>query len=185
MTQEEAAATFTASIAHVTPLIDRVVDWPQLRLRARTYIGDTAWPDIVASSARAIVFRRGAVVVVRTKDGQRHINPGGQREPGETIEQTVRREVLEECGWAVSDLTPLGFYHFQPLSERPDGFPYRWCDFIHPIFVTEGLAFHRGARDLTQIEAGSSLVPIGRALRALPDWETALLHEAVAVRGSK
>jgi hypothetical protein len=54
--------------------------------------------------------------------------------------------------------------------------------FINPIYVAEGISYDRSARDLTQSEAGSSLVSIRRALRELPEWETALLRAAVAAR---
>jgi len=33
--------------------------------------------------------------------------PGGRREPGETIEETAIREILEEIGLGVSDLRPV------------------------------------------------------------------------------
>lgn len=182
LTREEAAPIFAAAIARLTPIIDCEVQWPTMRLRVRTFIGDHPWPDVLASSARAVVFRRRSVVVVREQEGPPHINPGGRREPGETLEQTVRREVLEECGWHVGPLTPIGFHHLQPLGKPPPGHAYPWTDFIHPLHIAEGVRFERGARDLSQIEVGSSLVPIARALLELPAMEVALLRAAIAIR---
>ncbi len=182
MTREEAAPIFNASIAQFAPIWDAEVRWPQVRLRQRVYAVAMDLPEIMASSCRAVVFKGSRVVVVRQKDGGAHINPGGRREPGETLEQTTRREVIEECGWRVGPLRPLGFHHFQHLGDKPAGFAFPWCDFIQPLYVAEGLSFHRAARDLSQIEAGSRLVPIGRALRDLPPGEAALLRAAVAAR---
>jgi 8-oxo-dGTP pyrophosphatase MutT (NUDIX family) len=181
MTREEVAAAFTASIAHLNPISDREGQYNYAPVRVRTYIADIELPEAIASSVRAVVLRGRAVVVVRHWDGYRHVIPGGRREQDETIEQTVRREVLEESGWHVGTLKPLGFEHLQHLGEPPPDFPVPFS-FINPIFVAEGVSFDRSARDLTQSEAGSSLVSIARALRELPGWETALLRAAVAAR---
>ena len=177
MTREEAAPAFSDAIAHLTPLEDRTAIWPAIRLRQRTCVAGIPWPDVMISSCRAVVFRRSAVVVVRDQFTS-HITPGGRREGGETAEETTRREVLEETGWRLGPLTPLGFRHFQHLGERPPDFAYPWCDFIQPIFIAEGVSWDRAASDLTQIEIGSSLVPIHRALRDLQPWEAALLQAA-------
>jgi 8-oxo-dGTP pyrophosphatase MutT (NUDIX family) len=181
VTQHDVAAAFAASIAHLTPVSDREGRYIHVPVRARTYVADIEWPEVIVSSVRAVVFRRRAVVVVRHWDGHRHIIPGGRREPGETIEQAVRREVLEESGWHVGALKPRGFEHLEFLRERPPDFAYP-SGFINPIYVAEGVSFDRSARDLTQAEAGSSLVSIAWAQRELADWETALLRAALGVR---
>lgn len=185
MTREEAAPIFNASIAHLAPIWDAEVQWPKFRLRQRVYATAMDLPEIMASSCRAVVFKGSRVVVVRQKHGGAHINPGGRREPGETLEETTRREVLEECGWRLGPLKPLGFHHFQHLGEKPADFASPWCDFIQPIFLADGVGYHRGAMDRSQIEAGASLVAVGRALRDLPPNETVLLRAAVAARRTR
>jgi 8-oxo-dGTP pyrophosphatase MutT (NUDIX family) len=122
------------------------------------------------------------VVVVRQTTGERHIRPGGRIEPGETIEQAARREVLEETGWELGGLKSLGFQHFQHLDARPDGFSGRWCDFLQPIFVAEALAYRRGARDLSQIEAGARLTSIRSAIAVVRPSDVALLRAALERR---
>jgi 8-oxo-dGTP pyrophosphatase MutT (NUDIX family) len=49
-------------------------------------------------AARAAVLHDGHVLLIRSRrpGGDHFILPGGGQEPGETLEQTVRREVLEE-----------------------------------------------------------------------------------------
>ena len=182
MTPEALAAEFAVSIAHLQPISDREGSYDYAPARVRTYIADLALPEALVSSVRTVVFRRRAVVVVRTRGGHRHIIPGGRREAGETIDEAARREVLEESGWTVSALRPLGFEHVEHLGERPAGFAFP-SGFINPLFVTEGLAFSRASRDLSQSEVGASLVPTARVLRELPPWQADLLRAAIRWRG--
>lgn len=50
--------------------------------------------------------RAGAIALVRTRKG--YFLPGGGVDPGETIEQALRREILEETGYASEILGRLG-----------------------------------------------------------------------------
>jgi hypothetical protein len=172
MDVEALALDFAAKLEAIAPAVDIVVQWPNTRLRARTFVGDVAWPQELVTSGRAVVFKGAKVVVVRTNDGVAHIEPGGGLEPGETLEAAVRRELREETGWSVGELKPLGFMHLRPLAEAPAGTTRRWGDMVHPLFVTEALTYDRRARDMGQIEVGSRLTPIGRALREIQPWRS-------------
>ena len=178
------AAAFSAELAGVTPLVDRQTQWPAALLRHRTFIGDIAWPAPLATSARAVIFKGARVVMVRQRDGEQHINPGGRLEPDEDVETAARREVLEETGWRLGTLTPLGFHHFQHLGEHPADFRFVWRDFVQPIFIAEAVSYDRSARDYTQLEVGSRLTGIRRALAALEPHHAALLQAAVARRAA-
>ncbi|SBS26801.1 Phosphatase NudJ [Marinomonas aquimarina] len=51
------------------------------------------------------------------QDGQIVLNqPAGHVENGETIEQAVMRETLEESGWQVTPEAILGIYAFTPFA---------------------------------------------------------------------
>ncbi|HEY2707046.1 MAG TPA: NUDIX domain-containing protein [Caulobacteraceae bacterium] len=184
MTDEEIASIFAAELARHAPLCDQVEVWPAARLRMRTYIGQIDYPATLARSARAVVFKGSKVVVVRQTDGHHHICPGGHLEPGETIEAAARREVLEETGWTLGALTPLGFHHFQHLGERPADFPFRWGDFVQPIFVAEAVSYRSAARDRGQLEAGSRLNSIRAALAQVAPRDAAVLRAAIEVRAT-
>jgi 8-oxo-dGTP pyrophosphatase MutT (NUDIX family) len=185
MTLDELADEFAATLDGLSPLLDADdIQWPLARLRRRIFIGEHAWPLALTTSARAVVFKGSKVVVVRQSDGLSHVEPGGGLEAGETIEACVRRELAEETGWSVGALKPLGFVFLQHLERKPapPGLTRRWGDMVHALFVTEALTYDRAARDMSQIETGSRLTPIRRALAELEDDEAALLRAAIGRR---
>jgi 8-oxo-dGTP pyrophosphatase MutT (NUDIX family) len=188
--REAAAAAFSRRLAELHAIIDHEAVWPlpegrKLRLRQRTFLSGEHPPEPMASSVRTVVFRRSSVVMVTDRlNAGGHVTPGGRREEGETIEETVRREVLEECGWTVGPLTPFGFHHFHHLDEAPPpDFPFPWCDFTQPLFVAEGLSWSRRALLRgDEIETGSRLVPISRVAEDLQPGQAEILRAAVRAR---
>ncbi|MFO7726156.1 MAG: NUDIX domain-containing protein, partial [Oceanipulchritudo sp.] len=58
----------------------------------------------IRSAARAIIICDGALLATKMRDhrGVYYILPGGGQLPGETLENTVRRECLEEVGIPVT-----------------------------------------------------------------------------------
>jgi len=64
----------------------------------------------VRTAARAVILREASLLVVRirTQEGEFLVLPGGGQEHGETLTDTVRREVMEELGLAV---TPRGLMY--------------------------------------------------------------------------
>jgi hypothetical protein len=176
------ARRFAAELERRAPLVDAEAIWPSARLRDRIFVGDFDFPPELLSSARAVVFKGSRVVVVSEIHGEKHIEPGGGIEPGETVEQAVRREIAEESGWSVGALKPLGFHFLEPLTPKPPIATRRWGPMVHALFVTEGVSYGRAARDMTQIETGSRLTPIGRAFADLREAHAALLSAAIERR---
>lgn len=135
-------------------------------------------PDELVTSIRCIVTVGDGVLVCTTPNEQ-HCMPGGRREPGETWEQTVRREVAEETGWEVGELVPVGFLHFRIESPSPEDNPYPWPDIVQVVFHAEGIACAaEGWQDTEGWEQATDVVPFADAL-ALPlsPAELALLTE--------
>lgn len=64
--------------------------------------------------ARAVIIRRGKVLMARMKDRRWYFFPGGHVEPNEQVEQALQRELKEEIGLKVGRIRLLGAYdnHF-------------------------------------------------------------------------
>ena len=75
-------------------------------------------PDLLWQQVYAIGNLDGRVPLITSLMCEKEFNlPGGRTEPGETIEQTIAREMIEECNMRVIEWQPLGYQH---LTE-PDG----------------------------------------------------------------
>jgi ADP-ribose pyrophosphatase YjhB (NUDIX family) len=175
-----ALETFLAGLTSVHDKEDR---WGEIRLMGRIYLTERTPPPELVSSVRAVVMRDTAVMVVQDGQGSGHVVPGGRIEPGESWAETLRREVLEECGWRIATPRQFAVLHFRHLTPKPEGHRYPYPDFLQPVFVAEAISFHRGAlKRAGEIETGSRMVPIRRALASLDESQRVMLGAALAAR---
>jgi len=179
--------TAAAFLAVRTPVAVEDEAWGSaerpIPLRLSWYPTTAAPPPALVTSVRAIVLRDDAVLVLREPDGRPYIIPGGRCEAGESHEETVRREVLEEAGWALGSLAPLGCIHLHNLGpELPDN-PYPYPDVFQTIYRAEAAEEHPEAVIFDQWVASSAFVPLAEALLLpLRHGERALLIAALAAR---
>jgi ADP-ribose pyrophosphatase YjhB (NUDIX family) len=181
VSRAEAAAAFAPLLVSHEPFFDHEVQRPQGRMRVRGYTAAIEAPDILVSAARAVVFRGRRVVVLTESDGVHHVMPGGRREAGESQEATVRRELLEECGWHVGALQRFAFLHFRNAgpSSPPDGH-----DFVNVIYLAECAEYDRRRRDRSQGEVRSRLMSARAAFSTLADRHRRILAAALSARGT-
>jgi ADP-ribose pyrophosphatase YjhB (NUDIX family) len=123
------------------------------------YLGEEIPPLGYISSVRSIVIRGEDVLVVRNAD-ETHVVPGGRREEGETLHQTLIRELLEETGWEITPVAVLGFWHFHHLTPRPPGYQYPYPDFIHLLYASFAARETPEARIANDYEEESTFRPI-------------------------
>ena len=93
------------------------VDYADCRTR---YTTDSAPEHLVARLHLVAVTADGDVVVCRSEQGWRFL-PGGTREPGESLHDLARRELMEEAG-AVLDGEPRYFAAHVADSDRDEPF---------------------------------------------------------------
>ena len=161
---------------------DEQAEWPPLRLRVRTYLTTTLPPLDLVSSVRALVRKDAQILVVRDPVSV-HILPGGRREPGETLMQTLHREVLEETGWSIRHACLIGLAHFQHLTPKPADFRYPYPDFLHLVYVATADHYAPERREVDGYELGSGFQPFA-TVEALSIWqgERALLRAATTLQ---
>src|SRR4051812_49121543 len=92
-------------------------------------------------------------------------SPGGRPEAGESIDQTVRREVLEEAGFHIEGLVRLGFIHWHHPSPKPAGCPpeFLYPDFVSVVFMSEAAVADPGAKLVEDCEEEAVFRPSAEA----------------------
>ena len=77
----------------------------------------------IRNGVRAVIFRDNHVLLLRKRyedHSERYVLPGGSQDTGETLEEALRRECLEEIGTEIrlSGLLYLGDF-FKPRGTEP------------------------------------------------------------------
>ena len=153
-----------------------------IELEVSDYLCSEAPPPDLVSSVRAIVFKEDRVLVMRNLDGT-HIVPGGRVEEGESFEETLRRELIEEAGMEVRVGGQIGLVHLRHTTPRPENYPFPYPDFLWPVYVASVVGLRPDAKVDDDYEIGSQLLPLQevRSL-GLEDYEKAFLEAAVSAK---
>lgn len=168
------------------PITETWSHWGQIHLREHTYLSEQLPPDEVVSSVRAILFRGEEVMVITDHKKEPYVIPGGRREPGESLEMALRRELLEETGWHVRQTAVLGFIHFHHLSPKPDGYPYPYPDFLQVVYTAVATSYDVTAMVPDPYVASARFCPIEELLALnLSAGQKVLLQAAISQQSSK
>lgn len=125
-------------------------------------------PGVIRCAARAVIVRDGALltVVLRDREGDFHVLPGGGQQHGETLIEAVKRECREEIGAEV-EVGPL--LYLREYVGKNHGFAQRHAHFhqVESVFRCtlhgEPSASNGTARDNRQV--GLAWLPLGELHR--------------------
>ncbi len=118
------------------PFAVESVRWgTEMELEQSYYLGADLPPDAYTTSVRAVLLKGGEVLVLRDKAGEYHLLPGGRRDTGETIVQTLEREMREETGWTFAEPRLIGFMHFLHQTPKPFAYPYPYPSFLQLVYA--------------------------------------------------
>jgi 8-oxo-dGTP pyrophosphatase MutT (NUDIX family) len=138
VTDTPGSPALDAYFAALAPAAERELV-AQVRLRITSYVTDILPPVEHVRSVRCVAFRGDSVLALRDQVGA-HVLPGGRREPGETLHETLERELLEETGWTIGTPRLIGVVRLRWLQERPphlpEGSPY-YPEFLWLIHTAE------------------------------------------------
>ena len=159
-----AANALQQFLAPLRSQLTEPVEWTLAHFEVNTYFHSQVPPIDFITSVRAIVLRGQGekareVLVVQDPDGY-HILPGGRREEGESLIDTVVRELLEETGWQVTVGALLGFKHFYRLTPARPEFRYAHPHFAQLVYVAMAAAYQPQAIEEDGYEIGAHFVKI-------------------------
>ena len=148
-----------AFLHSLSPFAQEMLRWPTGTLHLACYLTDKTPPRQFVTSARAVVTDGNRVLVVQ-EPGNRHILPGGRLELNETPEDAVRREVMEETGWRLACIRPVGILHFTLIDPKPEGYPYPYPDFIQIVYAGSPGAHCPELQEVDGHELGSEFMQV-------------------------
>ena len=157
-------ADLAVFIAPLTAYTEEMHAWSVGRFHLACYLTDSVPPPRYVVSARAVVTDGDQVLVVQDPNSK-HILPGGRLEPDETVEDALRREVLEETGWSLARFRQIGIMHFHHIDPTSDGWTSPYPDFLHVVHAATPGEHHPELREVDGYELGAELVPVDEARR--------------------
>ena len=168
------------TLAGLSPMCSERVMWRggQIELETQVFLTGRASLPALTSSGRCIVLASDSVLLM-SNPSDTHILPGGRIEHGESIEKATIREVREETGLRLTDLTRIGLLVYRHLTPRPSVYKYPYPIFLNGIHVAE--AMNAGELLVNDTyELTGEFVPVAEAERRIPAYQRLLLREAIA-----
>ena len=134
-----------------------------LPLRIESYLGEADPPRSCVTSVRCLTFQSDRILLVRNPGGI-HILPGGQLNGGEGYEEALRRVLLEETGWSISNPERIGFMHFHHLDSIPQESDDVSSDFVQLVYVSQADQHMPDAESVDDSVGSSSFEPVAEVV---------------------
>lgn len=138
-------------------------------------ISDSLPPQELTTAAFALVFDGDRLLMTNLRRRGWDV-PGGHVEPGESPEDTMRREVYEETAAKLGLARPIGYQWIRVLVPRPKGFPFPYPDSYQAFFVARVVSLDEFVQ--TEEVAGRGLFPPEEARRLAWVEQNRDLYEA-------
>lgn len=173
------ASDLATFLARYKPVADGEAVWRGgiIRLRIASYLSRDSPPLAYVTSVRSVVRRGDDVLTLRNRD-EWHVLPGGRRERGESPEETLRREVLEEAGLHIDPPVQLGFMHLRHVTPEPSGYEYPYPDFLWLVYVSEAVTIDERGREIDDYEEEAVFRPAAEARMLELSGESRVFLEA-------
>lgn len=110
------------------------IPWLPLPNEISLILSETLPPSHLITSAFALAFHGGNFLMTKLSDRGWDI-PGGHIDPGETPEQTMRREVMEEAAVELGPVRLLGYQRIRLLGDVPEGYRYPHPDGYQVFYI--------------------------------------------------
>ena len=141
-------------------------------------------PQELKFSVRNIVLNeKGEIALVKSfKYGYTQI-PGGGLDTGETIEEALRRETIEEIGYTVEIVKPLGYFHESRESSLNK---HSWTTAVSFVYLSKAL--ENVGTNYMEDEIAEGFAPIwvslDKAIKAKEDEFQKLLDDKSSYSGT-
>jgi 8-oxo-dGTP pyrophosphatase MutT (NUDIX family) len=113
---------------------ERNVEWLPLPNEFSNVLSSHLPPLALITTALALVFDHRCLLMTHLRHRGWDI-PGGHIELGETPEQAVHREVLEETGATLNKVNLLGYQHIHLLGKKTTNSRYPYPDSYQVIYL--------------------------------------------------
>ena len=172
------------------PHLFREMFWEWGPIRARFQLADAPPPDDLVSHVRMVPFVGDEVVVIRVGDRRGWDHPGGTLEPGETYEEAMRRELMEEAGARLLTFQVFGTIHCVSLASRPYRPHLPFPEFYHvvgfgQVELVGGPLNPPGGEEISDVRRVSGHQAAGMLRDEYDGWQASLYRLADLKRRSE
>ena len=114
---------------------------------------DSPTPIDLTTSVHILCFSGSKVLLVRHQDRGWDV-PGGHIELGESMEQALERELLEEAKAVATNLSPFAFIRIVLTGPKPANYRYPFPESYIACFVGELVKLNEFNADFETVERG-------------------------------